>query len=559
MVVKRIGGRMVMLSNYWDAGYVQLDVSNPREPRLIADTRFSGPDPLSGAEWQEGNAHQGEFSADNQFFLAADEDFAPYPTAARITQAPFAGRQWGGALSDAEEIPGDSKISGGTRFVGFACEPLEAAPPGVIAALAERGGPAGGCPFQDKVDNIQAAGYKLALVFNNGEGAEPRCDGVIGMQLDPATVTIPSVFVARSTAFQIMGAYDEATYHCVTGDPANTPVPAAPAEGLTIEITRKFDGWGYAHLYDARTSEEIDAFAIPEAMDRRYATGFGDLSIHEFATDPTEPVAYSSYYAGGVRAFTFSREGGLRQTGKFISDRGSNVWGIEQFTTADGQRLVAGSDRDFGLVILKYTGPGAPQRPSCADSTTATPFQASVRIPLRCTDANGNPLTRRIVGEPAKGTLGPLTGDAVTYAPRRGFSGADSFRFVANDGAADSAPATARVNVTAPSNLFSVKLGKFSKGKVKVTVTTRAAGRLSTELRSKLRGKKSSRLVRRTVSIRRAGAFSFTLKLSKARAKTLRRAIDRRKSRRLKGSVRLRWTPTGGTRRTVERSLTLRR
>ena len=61
----------------------------------------------------------------------------------------------------------------------------------------------------------------------------------------------------------------------------------------------------------------------------------------------------------------YSRANGLEQVGAWISPDaegqgpGSNFWGIEQFTAANGERLIAGSDRDYGLVILRYTGPGA--------------------------------------------------------------------------------------------------------------------------------------------------------------------------------------------------------
>ena len=41
MVVKQIGGRPVMLVDYWDAGYVQLDVTDPANPTLITDTDFA--------------------------------------------------------------------------------------------------------------------------------------------------------------------------------------------------------------------------------------------------------------------------------------------------------------------------------------------------------------------------------------------------------------------------------------------------------------------------------------------------------------------------------------
>ena len=50
-------------------------------------------------------------------------------------------------------------------------------------------------------------------------------------------------------------------------------------------------------------------FAIPEGIDERYATGFGELSIHEFAADPDVNLAYASYYSGGLRVLSFGDAG----------------------------------------------------------------------------------------------------------------------------------------------------------------------------------------------------------------------------------------------------------
>src|SRR4029077_5428839 len=85
----------------------------------------------------------------------------------------------------------------------------------------------------------------------------------------------------------------------------------------------------------------------------------GALTIHEVATDPTTNLAYLAYYNAGMRVVRYSRTGGIEEMGKFIDDDGSNFWGVEQFTDSAGNRLIAGSDRDFGLQIFKYTGPGA--------------------------------------------------------------------------------------------------------------------------------------------------------------------------------------------------------
>ena len=68
-----------------------------------------------------------------------------------------------------------------------------------------------------------------------------------------------------------------------------------------------FDGWGYAHQNRNGTGKlaTMDDYAIQEGIDDRWATRFGDLSIHEFATDPATNLAYISYYSGGFRAVRF--------------------------------------------------------------------------------------------------------------------------------------------------------------------------------------------------------------------------------------------------------------
>jgi hypothetical protein len=360
VVVKRVGATMRMLVSYWDGGYVQLNVDNPANPTFITDTDFDDADRLTGFDPPEGNAHEAEYSHDNQFILAADEDFAPFRLSSTITQAPHAGVSFDTAVSGAEPIPGGATLTGDTVFVGAGCPGTVPAPPaGVTIAVAERGV----CPFQEKAEAIEAAGYEMGVIMNNsfGEGGG-RCESLINMLIDPARVAIPVTFVGRASGLRILDAFDASTYACsglATETPADTDVPAVGSAGLTIQLSSQHDGWGYAHLYDAETSDEIAAYAIPESLDDRYASGFGDLSIHELAADPSTNLAYASYYSGGLRVLRFSRAGGLEELGKFIDTNGNNFWGVEQFTDAAGNRLIATSDRDYGLYILKYTGPGA--------------------------------------------------------------------------------------------------------------------------------------------------------------------------------------------------------
>ncbi len=463
MVVKNIGGRPVLKSDYWDAGYVQMDVSDPANPSLITDTTFAAEDPLfpgSGLA-PEGNAHQGEFSFDNQFLVASDEDFATFRLTSAITSGTHSGHVLTPALSAAEPIPDGTEVTGDTVFVGYACTGTVPPPPaGVTIAVAERGvpaGPPGPCAggFQEKIDAIEDAGYEMAIIFNNDFGGPPRCEGLVNMLVDPDSVDIPAVFLGRADGFRIIENFDESTYQCtgaMTPTAGDTQSPPVGTAGSTVRFASDFDGWGYAHLFDANTSEELDAFAIAEGVDSRFAEDFGDLSIHEVATDPTENLAYSAYYAGGMRVLRFDRASGLNQVAAYVGPQGNNFWGVEQFTTPQGERLIAGSDRDFGLYIFRYTGPGAAQKPACTDTTVLVPFKAAADVPFSCSDGNGNPLRQTRLSDPAGGTIADRTGGGWTYTHTGDRIGpAGTFTFKANDGAADSNVATSSL-VAVPKN-----------------------------------------------------------------------------------------------------------
>ena len=117
MVVKHIDGKPILKSDYWDAGYVQMDVSDPANPVLVNDTTFAAEDPLlPGSDiTPEGNAHQGEFSHDNQFLLAADEDFSAFRNIVRATSGATNGRAASGNEGDAvARVSGlpDQKVNG---------------------------------------------------------------------------------------------------------------------------------------------------------------------------------------------------------------------------------------------------------------------------------------------------------------------------------------------------------------------------------------------------------------------------------------------------------------
>lgn len=356
MVVKEINSVQVMLLSYWDGGYVALNVDNPAAPSYISDSDFTNPDPLLNERVTpdpnlppEGNGHQAEFSLANNFVVAADEDFGPFAPFISINggaQKPFnAGTATGPSLGE-----GDT-LAGPTRYVGQACGAVPAPGGTNVIAVIERGT----CSFQAKFDNVTTAGYVAGIVFNtNNPASSPNCEGLLGML---ATVTIPSFFVSRSAGFEILGVAGYNPANCPTG--TNPALPAVGTAGHPVSISVSFDGWGYVHLYSYPSMTELDTYAIPEAHDVTKATGFGDLSIHEVAmSQKKNDIAYFSYYSGGFRVARIE-DGKLVERGRYIDAGGNNFWGVQVWEHG-GKEYVLASDRDYGVYIFEYTGPGKP-------------------------------------------------------------------------------------------------------------------------------------------------------------------------------------------------------
>ena len=99
---------------------------------------------------------------------------------------------------------------------------------------------------------------------------------------------------------------------------------------------------------------ELDTYAIPEAHDPDFASGFGDLSVHEVATSSEDPRRlYFSYYSGGFRVANITASEEIEEVGHYVDPAGSNFWGVQTFQDGD-KEYVAASDRDHGLWIFKY-------------------------------------------------------------------------------------------------------------------------------------------------------------------------------------------------------------
>jgi hypothetical protein len=342
MVVKQIGGRFIMLLSYWDGGFVLLDVTDPANPVFLGDSEFNNPDPelleqTGVALTPEGNAHQAEFTADNRYVIGTDEDFAPY----RLAVSTDDGGEFRASIGTNTTVEEATEITGTTVFVGRACPGDPAVPPapdlpGDEIAVVERGV----CFFTEKVANVLAAGGYEAVVIMNREGPD-ACTGVFTPDVEG---DIPTILVGRDAGFALFDQpFDLAA--CLDDTPELAPIPIGTVGDQITGVEAVFDGWGYVHLFGvsigatSATLTELDTYAIPQAMDPDFAEGFGDLSVHEVATDPTDPdLAYLSYYAGGLRAIRIVN-GELVEVGGYIDPvggvtpaGGNNFWGVEVWT-----------------------------------------------------------------------------------------------------------------------------------------------------------------------------------------------------------------------------------
>ena len=350
--VQEINGVMTMVASYWDGGWTLLNVDDPANPTVIDNYDYADKDPQSGLTTNEGNAHQAEFSPDGTLIVGTDEDFSPF----RITVS-AAGVDYQAAQgSDTPQLDATNTLAGTPVFLGRACAADGVLPPARDAqtvAVIERGL----CSFTEKAASVDAAGGYAGVVLINSAA---DCTGIVTPSVSGE---LPLVSVSRATGFALFGtAYDAAA------------CPKAPfaqgTAGTPLSAKAVFDGWGYTRLMTTDGLQEIGTYAIPESQDPKYATGFGDLSVHEVAVDPTKDgLAYLSHYTGGLRVVEYGPTG-IKEVGAFIAEGGNNFWGVEvhqlpagksagkgkSAAQPEGRQLVLASDRDTGLWIFDYTG-----------------------------------------------------------------------------------------------------------------------------------------------------------------------------------------------------------
>jgi hypothetical protein len=382
--VRFIDGHWLAMVSYWDAGWVLLNVDDPSNPTLIDDFDYGPCEAhLPDVCPPEGEAHQGEWNEDGTLFIGTDEDLAPFRLIFQVVGGPAAGEYTAEEFSwtiPISTLP-DQRVNGPVVFGGYGCpgdrgsippasvlDPVTAPGEDQIVVF-QRGpvddpnNPGEACFFSEKVESAQLAGYDAALIANHhtgaGAGAQPDAT-LCGSQGHTFTVTIPGLCVGHRLMHLLFDRTPDYTVPYPVGDPGDLEPNIGDIGNGKIDATAFFSGWGYSRLLDADTLTEIDQFWIDEAADPAFAVGFGDVDVHEVATGlgPDADLAYFAHYSGGIRVTRFD-DTSIEEVGRFIDQGGNDFWGVQltdKFTAA-GDRIVAYSDRDYGLYLASYTGP----------------------------------------------------------------------------------------------------------------------------------------------------------------------------------------------------------
>ena len=103
--------------------------------------------------------------------------------------------------------------------------------------------------------------------------------------------------------------------------------------------------------------------------------------------------------------------------------------------------------------------------PPVADAISVTTLEGqAVLIELTGSDPDGDTLTFSTDSTPANGTVIPLDNEYVLYTPNPGYTGPDSFAYRANDGSANSTPATVSITVADPATADDWQTDRWALG-----------------------------------------------------------------------------------------------
>ena len=133
-----------------------------------------------------------------------------------------------------------------------------------------------------------------------------------------------------------------------------------------------------------------------------------------------------------------------------------------------------GSSTRSHLITVAVTG-ATNQPPAAANDSYTTPQGTSLNVAApgvlgNDSDPEGDALAAQIANQPTHGTVTLNADGSFVYMPTAGYSGGDSFTYVARDGTTASTPATVTIAVTAATDTVTIRTATYAKRTQRLTV-----------------------------------------------------------------------------------------
>jgi hypothetical protein len=270
---------------------------------------------------------------------------------------------------------------------------------------------------------------QVGAVVNFTISASDSVDGTIGPTCSRATGSIFPVDVTEVTvtATDAHGNKSTATFKVTVtlNTPATAPSAVTLPNGVTIEFsTVTVPGFTSGEMTSTGPEPASHFTLLGQYYELATSATFEGLITVGIPCDP-------ALVPDVTLLRMFHHEGG--------------IWQDVTTRVAAAAHMVYGQVSSLSPFVL---GLSQNQRPTATGQAVSVPGGGTVDITLTGNDADGDVLSFAVKDGPSNGNLGSLVSDKVTYTPAPGYSGPDSFSYVASDGSAESDPATVSITVT---------------------------------------------------------------------------------------------------------------
>ncbi len=204
----------------------------------------------------------------------------------------------------------------------------------------------------------------------------------------------------------------------------------------TVTLTSFRFNSGNPSITPATPSFTITTVTAPQANEDSYTVAEGGtltvnaasgVLANDTGTDPLTATLVATTTNG---ALNFLSDGSFAYT----HDGGETRSDVFTYTASNGSETSSVATATITITPVNDV-------PSADDKTVSTSENTALNITLSGSDPDGDLLIFNVASEPSNGAVS-ISNATATYTPTIGFTGTDTFTYVANDGTDDSAPAS---------------------------------------------------------------------------------------------------------------------